>query len=271
MKKVNYLFVACAFLLLAPFISFGQTIVFSEDFDGVNTAATGGDQYGFPSNWTRINVDGGTPFSTLITSAWVRREDINNYPDSVAVSTSYMTPSGIADDWMWTPPIAIPTGSASTLTWNAQALSSGYADGYSVRVMLAPNTPNGTTGNLGNMVTNSVEIFTIPAENSIWTSRSVSLGAYAGQTIQIAYRNNSNDKYILYIDDITITQPIENDIKLLSTLRASEYTIMPETQASPLLLQSSIQNIGVLNATNVFLRATVLKMEFKYTKQIALY
>jgi hypothetical protein len=240
-----------------------QAIIFQEDFDGISGPTAGGPgTYAFPSGWILANVDNRNPDANVsyINEAWERREDFaNNTADSCAFSTSWTDPVGVADDWMWTPAINIPAGTASTLSWNAVTYDPLYPDGYEVRVMVAPNVPTGSAGLIGNMVTNSTQIFTIAAENTTWTAHTVSLAAYAGQTIRIAFRNNSNNMFVLLIDDITVTQPISDDIQLLSTSPVSQYTIMPEAETTPLTLAGTISNVGSSTATNVRLQATVLR------------
>lgn len=43
-----------------------------------------------------------------------------------------------------------------------------------------------------------------------WTQHAVDLTAYAGQTIKLAWRNNSNDQLLLAVDDINIKTNIPN-------------------------------------------------------------
>ncbi len=50
----------------------------------------------------------------------------------------------------------------------------------------------------------TVQLYSTTAENSTWTSREVALGAYAGQTVRIAFVNNSNDMYVLLVDNIKV-------------------------------------------------------------------
>ena len=78
--------------------------------------------YVFPTGWLLANVDNKTPDASVayVNNAWIRREDFTfNLSDSAAFSTSYYSPAGQADDWMWTPAINL-TGSIPTrLSWNA--------------------------------------------------------------------------------------------------------------------------------------------------------
>ncbi|MCG2793122.1 MAG: T9SS type A sorting domain-containing protein [Weeksellaceae bacterium] len=70
--------------------------------------------------------------------------------------------------------------------------------------MQSPNTPTGGAGALGNQITNSILLYSNTAENSSWTSRNVTLNSYRGATFRIAFRNNSNDQFLLWIDDIIV-------------------------------------------------------------------
>lgn len=235
-------------------------ILFQEDFDGIGGPTAGGaGTYTFPAGWLLRNVDNGAPAAAVsyVNEAWERREDfVNSVTDSCALSTSWTTPAGTANDWMWTPPIAIPSATCQ-LEWNALAYDAMYADGYEVRVMVAPTTPTGGPGVIGNQITNSTLLFTIPAENVAWTARTASLSAYSGQTIRIAYRNNSNDKFLLLIDDVTVRQlnPIDAQLTFADTI--SPYTLMPLPQASPLNFNGTVRNNGTSALANVSVRVNV--------------
>ncbi len=201
--------IAIVICLLFSQVGFSQITIFSENFDGISGSTGGGaGTYSFPTGWILVNVDNRVPDPAVayVNDAWERREDFAyNVGDSAAFSTSWYSPVGAADDWMWTPPITL--GGTPTLSWNAIAYDPSFQDGYEVRIMVAPDVPTGSTGSLGNMVINSTVLATIAAENSTWTPRSVDLTAYTGQTVRIAFRNNSNDKFLLLIDDILIESP----------------------------------------------------------------
>ncbi len=198
----------CDNIVDAGFTSPGG-VIFSEDFDNISGPTAGGPgTYTFPAGWLLANVDNRTPAGSVayVNQAWERREDfIFNVADSCAFSTSWTSPAGIADDWMWTPLIGQITP-GSVLKWKAVAPDAEFPDGYEVRVMPVSNgPPNGSDGNIGNMVSNSTIVFSIAAENSSWTDREVDLSGYAGQSVYIAFRNTSNDQFLLLIDDIEVT------------------------------------------------------------------
>jgi len=258
MKKILLFSIALMTILSAK----AQTI-FSEDFDGISGPTAGGaGTYTFPSGWLIRNVDNGTPAASVsyVNEAWERREDFaNSVTDSAAFSTSWYSPAGTSNDWMWTPAFTVQPN--TVLKWNAVTYDVSYPDGYEVRIMTSPSTPTGGPGVIGNQITNSTQLFSIAAENSTWTARQLSLNAYAGQTVYIGFRNNSTDKFILLIDDVVAEVQVANDLRVVSgTVGHGEYTVAPSTQlttAQNILLKGSINNQGISAATNVALGCKV--------------
>lgn len=168
--------------IILPFLSFGQ--VFSAGFE-TNTGPL--------SAWTLYNVDMKTPATQVnyVNAAWVQR--LEEPDNNVATSTSYYTPAGAANDWMVSPAITLPAGT-NTLYWHAKASDPLYPDGY--RVLIS------TTGNaVANFTTT---LLTVPAEATTWQNKSINLSSYAGQTVYIAFQNNSNDQFLLSIDNVHV-------------------------------------------------------------------
>lgn len=242
--------------------SLGAQVIFSEDFDGIAGPTAGGaGTYSFPAGWLLRNVDARAPDAgvAFVNEAWERREDFNfAVVDSCAFSTSWYNPVGAADDWMWTPLMG-PLPANCVLTWNAVAYDPLYPDGYEVRIMTAAQgPPTGGTGVMGNQVTNSTQVFSIGAENTAWTARSVNLNAYAGQAIYVAFRNNSNNQFLLLIDDVKVEVQVNHDAQVLAVDTVSPYTLVPLNQVSALPFVASIRNNGLQAVTNVRLKTDVL-------------
>lgn len=257
MKKA-YLFITAIFISLC---SLDAQVVFLEDFDGIPGPTAGGaGTYAFPSGWFLRNVDNRTPDANVayVNEAWERREDFNfSVVDSCAFSTSWYAPAGAADDWMWTPLIG-PLPGNSVLSWNAVTYDASFPDGYEVRIMTsASGPPTGGTGVLGNQVSASTQLFTIAAENTAWTSRSVNLNAYAGQSVYIGFRNTSNDKFLLLIDDVKVEVQVNYDAAITSVTPWSEYTQIPIDHATTLPLQATVTNNGLNPVTNTTLSVNV--------------
>jgi len=244
-------------LFLGIQITLNAQVLFYEDFDHVGGPTAGGaGTYTFAPGWFLRNVDNRTPNAQVsyVNEAWERREDFGeNVADSCAFSTSYYSPVGIADDWMWTPMIG-PLPANCKLKWNAKNYDALYPDGYSVRIMTV--APTGGTGTIGNQITNSTEVFTIAAEAATWTSREVDLSSYAGQSIYVGFRNNSNDKFVLLIDDVEVSVQLNYNATLVA-IDTLEYTMVPLQQTTSIPLNGYIKNTGLLNISNVQLKVNV--------------
>lgn len=251
-------------LLLFLFMvgSVNAQIIFQEDFDGIPGPTAGGaGTYNFPAGWLLRNVDNRTPAANVayINEAWERREDFaGSVIDSCAFSSSWYSPAGAANDWMWTPAVTIPATGQPMLFWRGKAYDVAYPDGYEVRIMT--DAPTGGSGVIGNQITNSTVVFSTAAENSTWTAREVNLSAYSGQTVRIGFRNNSTDKFILCIDDVTVKMIIPIAGELVGANNSSEYTRIPLNQRKPLIFSSKIKTTGT-SALTAYLRVQALDAE----------
>jgi hypothetical protein len=220
-------------------------IIFSEDFNN---------SVGMPAGWTLINNDGLTPATNVayVNNAWINRVDfiLPSTTDSCAFSTSWYTPAGTSDDWMITPPIAVSAGATSVdLDWDAMAPDAAYLDGYQVWVSTGPPTVAGMTG--GTMV------FSTPAADNVWTMKNADLTAFAGSNIYVGFRNNSTDKFLLMIDSIYVTENAAASADVSMTADASEYTIVPLAQITPLGASGVINNVGTSDVTNAVMTVNV--------------
>ncbi len=157
---------------------------------------------GWPAGYDRYDNDPYTPnaavnppFTGTNATAWID-QDFNGNGNTEATSTSWNGgPTETADDWMLTTGIGVLPAN-QRLFWDAQAFDATFADGYEVRVS--------TTQLPANTTNYSDVIFSTTAENSFVTGRSADLSAYAGQTVYIAFRNNSTDMFVLSIDNIRV-------------------------------------------------------------------
>jgi hypothetical protein len=250
-------------LFIVSFLSFSgfSQTYYLEDFDGIPGPTAGGPgTYTFAPGFLLRNVDNRTPSATVsyVNEAWERREDFqNNVVDSVAFSNSFYSPVGAANDFMWTPAQTILPN--TTLFWNAKAYDPAFPDGYEVRIMTV--APTGGTGAIGNQLTSSTVIFSTAAENTTWTTHSVPLSAFTGQTVYIGFRNNSNDKFILVIDDIELRVITNHDLEAITPAQ-NPYTIAPANQLTTpqnFKLEAVIRNNGMLAMTNVAMSCQVIK------------
>jgi len=265
MNALNRNALACA-IVLALSAPVAQAQVFYQGFnicelespsppDCYSSPTAGGaGTYLFPSGWLLRNVDNRTPSAAVayVNDAWEVREDFAfDVNQTVAFSTSWYTPAGAADDWMWTPAIALPAGN-SVLSWRSVTYDPSYRDGYEVRVMTSPNVPTGGTGVLGNQVSNSTQIFSIAADNTAWTAHSVPLDTYAGQTVYVGFHNNSNDKFLLLIDDVKVVDATPDVVAQAPVSGfASEYSRAPDGFTVPVDFGFTAYNGGGSDVTNV--------------------
>lgn len=172
-------------LLLLGFLGYQaqSQILFSQDFES-----------GSLDPMTAVDVDG-KPIASQVASfagpTWkVVQQSATN---KMALSTSWFNPPGVADDWLITPAITI-TDANTFLFWEAYAPDANYRDGYQVRISTTDNQIASFTSTLT----------TVTAEETTTKKRAANLDAYIGETIYIAFRNNSNDKYLLYMDNISV-------------------------------------------------------------------
>jgi hypothetical protein len=209
LKKIVYLLV----LSSGFYQSFSQ-VLFSERFNGsslnsvtytVNSTPKTYLYADVPSAMTAINdgnliadtLTGNYPFRTngQKQKAWLSYVPAFDMTDTFAVSTSWLKPTGSASAWLITPTISISPN--TVLTWEAMAPDINNADGYEVYVSTSTST-------IPLVSSFSTQIFSITNEAANWTSRGLSLGAFQGQTIRIGFKNNSNNKYQLWLDDIKV-------------------------------------------------------------------
>lgn len=161
--------------------------------------------------------------------------------DTFAVSTSWFNPTSSADNWLITPIIANIT-SSSVLSWEAMAPDIQYADGYEVYI----STSNSAVPVISEF-TSSNKVFTAESENNVWTKRGVSLSAYAGQSIRIAFRHNTNNKFQLWLDDIVI----ENNSTAYDMAGESNDVYPYSTINTAIPIKASFRNYGYTLGSNL--------------------
>jgi len=188
-----------------------------EDFEG-----------GWPAGYDRYDNDPFTPnagvnppFTGTNATAWLPL-DADGDGDGEAVSTSWNGGAGQpADDWMLTTGIgALPAN--QRLFWDGEALDVNFPDGYEVRISTAQ-----LPANVGNY---STLLYSTTAENAFNTTHSVDLSSYAGQVVYIAFRNTSDDMFLLAIDNIRVgTATPGCDASILKTdfVEVIDCTVIP--------------------------------------------
>ncbi len=217
---MKYILYIITFLYSFTFLN-AVTVYHSVDF---NTGI-------MPSDMTIVDNDGLTPYYTFMKAAWQPYID-PNFSSYVAVSSSRYNPPGQSDDWMITP--AINIGDNTVLEWEAFAFESGRADGYEVRL-----STEGT-----DISTFTKVLFSIPAELTSWQKRFVNLKeqGYSNQKVYIAFRNNSNNKNALFVDNIKVFTPDSYDLTTTNINISKWYPI----QDAPINITGTIFNYGTV-------------------------
>ena len=154
---------------------------------------------GFPAGWQRINNDGLIPHASVayVTEAWtvIENPDSTGTGDSVLVATSYYDPSGTADDWLILPAINLQAN-GNFLEWQVKSQDPSFPDGYQVWMT--------NTAPVIDSFLNGVQVFYTDFEEPDWTTRTYEIDTFANQTVYIAFRANSNDQFLLLLDDIRV-------------------------------------------------------------------
>jgi hypothetical protein len=223
----------------------------SENFSSVgtlNSVPVGSGTWmvgGLPTGWTQYNGDGLTPFSDFTsafgTNAWITREltYANGTKDTVAVSVSYYAPVGVANDWLISP--SFTPASNTFLLFDALAADGNYPDGFQVKISTTGAAPANFTAPAALSVT--------AASSSAWSTYAVNLSAYAGQSIHVAIINNSNDMFLLYLNNIRATSLPANDLALedMTPREASHRSYAPV--GSAIAVQGLVKNVGSSTVT----------------------
>lgn len=183
----------------------------TEDVDGLTLNSS------LPSG---LSQDFGIFFST-------QAEDIDPVQGDVDTAffwyaVSWFDSPGQASNWLTFGPITIPAGGAD-IKWKHRMPDVDYRDGYRVLV---------NSIGLDDIDFSDPPIFTRSdnqtglQSDTNWTEVAASVPmSYAGQQVYFAFHHNANDMFLLYLDDIRVTEANNpttsinyiNGVKLLST------------------------------------------------------
>ncbi|MGZ4033951.1 MAG: T9SS type A sorting domain-containing protein [Bacteroidia bacterium] len=162
-----------------------------------------------------------TPWTGTAGSNWQFFYDLNSVTSDTNFfmgatswfTTTPATPStNTSDDWFAVGPIAIPAAGA-TLSWKHNMPDGNYRDGYKVYVSTTgeSNYTDFTSAPIYTVVDNqttppSTAGDTVNSPDNVFALRSTSLMAYAGQNIFIGWQHQAYDQFILYLDDLVVTE-----------------------------------------------------------------
>lgn len=125
--------------------------------------------------------------------------------DTFLVTTSWLDTNAATKRFIITPVINNITAN-SVLSWEAKSPDPNFPEGYEVYITTnASGSLTASSFNIADRVFNISDGNTIGGgEKTVWTKRGVSLAAYAGQNIRIAFKNISQNMYQLWLDDIKV-------------------------------------------------------------------
>lgn len=190
--------------------------------------------------------------ASLKTTGWaVVYNPVEN--DTFLVSTSWLDSNLTADRFVVTPSVNISNG--TVLSWYAMAPDASYPDGYEVYVTNQTTVALNASSFLPNDRVFSVADgnTTGGGEKNTWIRRGVSLAAYSGQNLKVAFRNNSKNMYQLWIDDVIIENLANSRDAELSPGLIYKYNT-PSTNGN---IQCRLTNRGYSNINDITLNYSI--------------
>lgn len=226
MKRILTLLTLCFIIFQAQ-----AQVLFNQDF-----------QSGSLDPMIAIDVDGKTVAPQIANLAGPTWKVVPGDGDNLlVVSTSWFQPVGKADDWLISDTLRV-TDPNTFLIWEAYTPDANYRDGYEVRA----STTNKEIASFTNV------LLTVPQEMTTTTTRSLNLDAFIGQDMFFAFRNNSNDKFLLYMDNIRVEVLKENDA-IVRNVNFEKY--QPVGAVVPVTI--TVENHGALPLTSIVFSYTL--------------
>ena len=221
--------------------------ILNESFQGVTPPPGTGGCGPLPAGWSRINNDGRTPDPLVgwCTQAWCGREDPENPANAFVGSVSYYSPIGAADDWLITPQVQL--GAFPRVSWKGETQDPSYPETYELRISTGQPT-------VGDFVANPALATVVGEVAATLTAHDVGLAAYANQLVYLAWRNVSNDKFILWIVDVRIYNQVQYDSRVTAvSAPLSGYTRLPGHQRYPIERSCTVENVGLSDVSDFFI------------------
>lgn len=180
-----------------------------------------------PLCWTMNDADGDTYNWEVRDTSWGTHSGMY-----CAVSSSWMSTTGALtpDNYFITPQFDITAANLELKFWTAAQDPSYPSDYYSVLVSTTGTAPGDFT-----------EIYNETIPDDVWNEKTLSLSAYNGQQIYIAFRHyNCTDWFYMKLDDVSIDYATSvNDIN------ESNVNIFPNPTTGTLNI-SNIENANVV-------------------------
>ncbi|MEM6806951.1 MAG: choice-of-anchor J domain-containing protein [Bacteroidota bacterium] len=205
---------------------------------GGNVILEEGFENGLPAGWQILDVDQLEPRAEIDAltpdPGWQIVNDFKQMgilnPNQILASPSYYKDTvASSNDYLILPQLTLPNNTC--LSWYAYSQDVEFGESYEIRV--STTTPD-EAGFLANPA-----VFTVEDQGSDFTFETASLADYGGQTVYIAFRHTSNDKFILALDDIRLAEVESFD---MAVFEVDEFTINP---GDSVFLEGSVINRGL--------------------------
>ncbi len=169
---------------------------------------------GIPDDFTLIDADGHVPSDDAVSLGFaVGRPWVALTPtgesSQVACATSWYATNATSSDWLITPPFTV-TDDNAVLTWRSRSSHKRIHNALSVLVSTSAGTVIEAFDSNNPLYSNN-------DESNAWTTHQVSLQSYKGQTITIAFVENSTNGSYLYLDDISAN--VYSPLQISSTMK----------------------------------------------------
>ncbi len=193
-----------------------------------------------PSTFTLINDANtvNTAISTLFPDAWDVLAQFTDTANKVAASTSWFAAVAPADRWMITPSIILPVGSNLMLSWKCKSQDPAYLDGLIVKISTAGVAKTDFT----------VTAYNNTAEDTVWKTKYYSLQSLAGQSIHVAFVQQSTDKFYVFVDDIKVSN---NTIGINEVAAENNYLNVYPTPAKDFVNIQAGCNVNLVKIVNM--------------------
>jgi hypothetical protein len=235
-------------LLAAGIYAHGQTL-FEEHFNNytlvgnssaignyttwsLNAACTDSNYY----NWATPTPLGETAYkcgSFMVTK-------VMKGTDTAAMVAGRLVNGTGVDRWLLLPPLTI-TGANTFLRWKAKGLMDGY-ESYKIMVATS-NTANPTSANFSALYSSGFQLL----GGNEFTEFSIPLGAYAGQTIRLAFRygdGGMSGNHVMILDDVVVDNAVSGLDASLSAGGTDHYIPMTQGSLSFMLTNKKATPIG---------------------------
>ncbi|MCQ2281982.1 MAG: choice-of-anchor J domain-containing protein [Bacteroidales bacterium] len=141
-------------------------------------------------------------------TGWLPVGEIDGLDEGSVASFSAQSFMGLfmldmpVDNWLTSPQIDVPATGEYELSWNVKPFDPNFAgDNYSVYAIVGDQTTLLYTETLSSSMTTPLS-----SSMTTWQHRIVSLSAYAGQSIRVAFRHHDcAGGYVILLDQISIT------------------------------------------------------------------